>query len=207
MTHTIGIVAHTKRAEQAHRLMEIVGAAYMSIDNGALGCEANHRKVWQHLTRHNTGWLVVLEDDAIPCNNFRDQLDAALAVAPSPVVSLYLGRERPREYQQRIAKAADTTASWLTCRRLLHAVGIAIHADLVPNMLNNLPNGKPIDEAISAWARHQGHTIAYTWPSLIDHADETPMIDTRNDNQPRLPGRVAWQHGTRDTWTTDTQPI
>ncbi|WP_201787835.1 hypothetical protein [Klebsiella pneumoniae] len=74
-------------------------------------------------------------------------------------------------------------------------------------MLNQLPNGKPIDEAISAWARHQGHTIAYTWPSLIDHADETPMIATRNDNQPRPPGRVAWQHGTRDTWTTDTQPI
>ncbi|AVP42390.1 glycosyltransferase [Mycobacterium phage Piper2020] len=203
MTNTIGIVAHTKRAEQAHRLMETVGAAYMSIDNGTLGCEANHRKVWQHLTRHNTGWLVVLEDDAIPCNNFRDQLDAALEVAPCPVVSLYLGRERPREYQQRIAKAADTTASWLTCRRLLHAVGIAIHAALVPNMLNNLPNGKPIDEAISAWARHQGHTIAYTWPSLIDHADEPSLTGRRGP----ATGRVAWRHGGRDQWTSGTHPL
>ncbi|AIM41049.1 glycosyltransferase [Mycobacterium phage Squirty] len=203
MTHTIGIVAHTKRAEQAHRLMETVGAAYMSIDNGTLGCETNHRKVWQHLTRHNTDWLTVLEDDAIPCNNFRDQLDAALAVAPSPVVSLYLGRERPREYQQRIAKAADTTAHWLTCRRLLHAVGIAIHAALVPNMLNQLPNGKPIDEAISAWARHQSHTIAYTWPSLVDHAD-TPSLTGRRGP---APGRVAWRHGDRDQWTNETHPL
>ncbi|QPX62799.1 glycosyltransferase [Mycobacterium phage Plumbus] len=203
MNHTIGIVAHTKRAEQAHRLMETVGAAYMSIDNGTLGCESNHRKVWQHLTRHNTDWLVVLEDDAIPCNNFRDQLDAALAVAPSPVVSLYLGRERPREYQQRIAKAADTTAHWLTCRRLLHAVGIAIHAALVPNMLNNLPNGKPIDEAISAWARRQSHTIAYTWPSLVDHADEPSLTGRRGP----ATGRVAWRHGGRDWWTAEAHAL
>ncbi|AGS82299.1 glycosyltransferase [Mycobacterium phage Bobi] len=199
----IGIVAHTTRAEQAHQLMETVGAAYMNIDNGALGCENNHRKVWQHLTRHNTNWLVVLEDDAIPCNNFRDQLHAALTAAPTPVVSLYLGRERPREYQQRIAKATDTTAHWLTCRRLLHAVGTAIHTDLVPHMLNNLPNGKPIDEAITTWARRAGHTIAYTWPSLIDHAD-TPSLTGRRGP---APGRVAWRHGDRDQWTSEAHPL
>ncbi|QGH79237.1 glycosyltransferase [Mycobacterium phage Flathead] len=199
----IGIVAHTTRAEQAHQLMETVGAAYMNIDNGALGCENNHRKVWQHLTRHNTNWLVVLEDDAIPCNNFRDQLHAALTAAPTPVVSLYLGRERPREYQQRIAKATDTTAHWLTCRRLLHAVGTAIHTDLVPHMLNNLPNGKPIDEAITTWARHQSHTIAYTWPSLVDHADEPSLTGRRGP----ATGRVAWRHGGRDWWTAEAHAL
>jgi hypothetical protein len=53
--------------------METVGAAYISIDNGTLGCEGNHRKVWQWLNDHaTTKWVVVLEDDAPQDLNMRD---------------------------------------------------------------------------------------------------------------------------------------
>ena len=43
----IGIVAHTKRATQTHILMDQVQAAYTNIDDGTLGCDDNHRHVWQ----------------------------------------------------------------------------------------------------------------------------------------------------------------
>ena len=88
----IGIVAHTARAEHAHTLMDQVGAAYISIDNGTLGCNGNHKQVWTWLNNHTDEWAIVLEDDSLPTPDFRDQASQALKVTPSPVVSFYLGK-------------------------------------------------------------------------------------------------------------------
>lgn len=198
MTATIGIVGHTARQTEAQALAQLIGADILSIDDGTLGCNRNHLKVWTHLAEHNTGeWATVLEDDAIPCNNFRDQLDQALAVAPTPIVSLYLGRQRPYGYQDRIAAAINTDACWLLAPRLLHAVAVAIHTNLLADMLTSLPTNIPIDRAISAWAPH---TVAYTNPSLVDHRDGTPVAHPAGSRQP---GRTAWHTGTRDGWTAD----
>ena len=75
-TYAIGIVAHVERAQRAHDLMDSVGAAYASLDNGILGCNGNHRKVWRHLAERfsaHVGYLVVLEDDAVPVEGFAEQ--------------------------------------------------------------------------------------------------------------------------------------
>lgn len=199
----IGIVGHHARRDTAERLAATVDADYLSIDGGTLGCTANHMHVWQQLARYNSTWSVVLEDDAQPVDNFRDQL-AALDTAPTPIVSLYLGTSRPAAWQIRIRRAINEAdrvgACYITAPLLLHAVAVAMRTDLIDDMISQLPQGKPIDNAISEWARK--HNICYTWPSLVDHTDGPTLVKhTYNAlSQPRK----AWRTAARSTWTSAT---
>lgn len=205
---TIGIVAHEARLDAAKALADTVAADAILVDDAALrlGCEANHRRCWAELAGSGAQWAVVLEDDAVPVPGFRDQLTAALTVAPAPFVSLYLGRGFPRQWQKRIGEtiaAATPETCWaITSGYMLHAVGIAVRSELVPAMLAHLDRaiGVPVDQAIGQHARNTAHQVAYTLPSLVDHADG-PTIHIHQDGQPRPPGRTAWTAGTRPQWT------
>ena len=205
----IGIVAHTARLTQAEHLADLVAADYISVDDGTLGCNGNHKKVWTWLNNHTDEWAIVLEDDSLPTPDFRDQASQALAVTPSPVVSFYLGKHHmptldiERDKQQAITKAQAADAHWITSRQLLHAVAVAIHKDHIAAMLahiTQLPELFPIDEAITHWATSNTIDVAYTWPSLVDHADH-PTLFRHLDKLPRPPGRVAYTTGGHDTWT------
>lgn len=220
MQVAIGVVGHNQRGDQAADLMHQVGAVYRSMDNGTLGCDHNHRRVWKHLAGTTTDWVLVLEDDAIPCDDFPDQLKQALTHTPTNVLSLYLGTSRPVWYQPRgeksarklqplitdaLAKADD--ACYLTAPKLFHAVAVAIRTSLVRDMLAWTTESKrPIDYAISDWCEARGHTVAYTLPSIVQHADGDTLF-THPDRQPRNRPRIAHQHGTRETWTTRSTPL
>lgn len=206
----IGIVAHVSRSDIADDLAEKVDARFVSYDDGERGCLGNHRHVWERLARsvRPDEWAIVLEDDAKPVDDFRAELMAALSVAPCDVVSLYLGRLRPPQWMDRIRHAISAAnsadASWISADYMFHAVGIAIRgSELIEKMLHATKDSRrPIDEGFSMWSRRYGHPVAYTWPSLIDHADGPPAISFPPDGEVREPGRVAWKVGTRDRWTT-----
>jgi hypothetical protein len=202
----ISIVAHIKRTERAEKLADKVLARRVFYDDGTLGCDRNHRQVWQHHAGNPTSdWATTLEDDAVPVPGFLDQLDHALEVAPAPIVSLYLGTSRPLggwqpQIKQAILAIRRTPACWITSTHLLHAVGVAIRTPLLPSLLEWLPQiPLPIDEAITIWATTYGHCVAYTWPSLVDHADEPSLVD-HPDGKPRQNPRIAWHTGTRQAW-------
>jgi hypothetical protein len=198
----IAIVAHTSRKDMVLDLYRAVGADTVFVDDGTLGAAGNHRRAWEWLHLNNRGgWSVVLEDDAIPCDDFRLELDTALDAAPASIVSLYLGTDRPRHWQGRIeqamADAADTDAAWIVTTNLLHAVAVAAHWSVVPSMIRWTRHlGAPID------ARQvDGLPVAYTVPSLVDHADGPPVAD-HGDGTPRNAPRIAHRFGTRDDWHT-----
>jgi hypothetical protein len=199
--YEIGVVAHTARASMAKTLARQVGARFVGIDNGLLGCEGNHMAVLHHLAGLRGVWSVALEDDAVPVDGFADQLRMVLESAPADVdvVSLYLGRQRPPQFQRlisvRIGVADRVGAHWLTSSRLLHAVGYAIRTDLIPGLLE-FDSSLPIDERIGAYVNRVG----YCWPSLVDHAD-LPTLVGHPDGKPRPPGRTAWRTGTRAAWS------
>ena len=200
----IGIVAHTSRSVQARELAATVEADFISIDTGTLGADDNHDHVLHHLAALPSTWTLILEDDALPVAGLREQLEAALPLCPTPIASLYLGRLRPPQHQadiQAAVQAADVEAAdWIISTRLYHAVGYAIKTELLPSLFNHLSNW-PVDQHISEWAQQRGHTIAYTWPSLVDHADEATIV-AHPDGQPRIPGRVAWKTGAKTQWTS-----
>lgn len=191
----------------AEQLATKVNANQILYDDGTLGCNINHRHAWQQHAAHPTNdWAVVLEDDAQPVDEFRDQLTAALEVAPTPIVSLYLGTGRPLggwqpKIRQTILTAGTVNACWISSTHLLHAVAVAIRTPLLPSLLDWLPIiPKPIDEATSIWAMTHGHMVGYTWPSLVNHADQESLAQ-HPDGKPRDRVRVAWRTGTRRQWT------
>lgn len=202
----IGIVAHAVRAPAAKALARQVKADFVSIDsNGLLGCDGNHHTVQRHLWCLPSTWSVILEDDAVPVAGFRQQLDEALLLAPTPIVSLYLGRLRPpwaqAGVQAAITDAQQAQADWIIGTHLLHAVGYAIKTELLDSLLHYPPTPLPVDQHITRWARSYGHSISYAYPSLVDHSD-VPTIVEHPDGQPRTPGRVAWQAAAHPTWST-----
>lgn len=202
----VAIVAHPRRRRHLDELALMTNAEAVVVDDDDYGCEVNHLRAWEWLAGGTCPWSVVIEDDALPVERFRYQLHAALKVAPTPIVSLYLGRVRPPHWQASVSQAVGRTmlkdACFLLAPALLHGVGYAIRTALVPDLLAEVPAlvpGLPIDEAISTWARQRGYQISYTWPSLVDHRDE-PSVTTHQDGQPRRSGRVAWCADWRERW-------
>ena len=209
MNIVTGIVAHKLRRTMADELAKKVDACYVSVDEGDFGVNANHQRVWDSLGKTSVDWAIVLEDDAVPVDGFLEEATAALATAPASVVSFYLGKLRPPNWQMKIrdalAKAEVNDASWIVGTHLLHAVAVAVPIRLIPSMINHMERRRylPPDQAIGNWARANQHLIAYTHPSLVDHRD-VQSIATHIDPAPRKPGRVAWEIGTRGSWTTDS---
>lgn len=202
----VAIVTHPKRLAWANSLAEETNAEAVCLDNNNLGCEVNHLRAWEWLAGGSCPWSVVLEDDAVPVPFFRRQLHSMLRVAPTPIVSLYLGRSRPPHWQSSISRAVAQTqekdACFLSSQDLLHGVGYAVHTSLIPELLlcvTPLARTMPIDEAVSAWARKRDHQISHCWPSLVDHRDEGTLI-AHPDGQPRNEPRKAWYADGREVW-------
>lgn len=205
MTIAIGVVAHRSRIEAARKLVRDVDADHYSVDEGNLGCRANHMQVWRWHAAHPADWHVVLEDDAKPVPEFRAQLDAALDVVPTAVASLYLGGGYTDDRMVRMAieRADRVGAHWLlTHGRVLSAVAIAVRGDMVPMLLKglNCRSAHAIDKSLGLWARGNGQQVAYAVPSLVDHADEQSLATPFRRRGPRR----ALSVGTHERWSNKT---
>lgn len=215
MSSRIAVVAHTKRAEQAHALQEQVGAVFLHMDDGTHGVEASHRRCWEYLATQDSDWSVVLEDDAEPISDFNNQLEQVLTAAPTDVVSLYLGSARPVWFQPQgqpsarklqpilrdaVAKAEVQGASFITAPQLFHGVAVAIRTELVPAMLDlTADSTRPIDYRISDWCENEHIRVSYPSPSLCDHLDDV-SVAVHADREPRLYARKAYKVGGRGSW-------
>lgn len=202
----IGIVADMRRQRQAFGLSNRTKADTISYDDGLLGCTKNHIKVWTKLLQRGGDWGVVLEDDAIPVPDFRSTLGLALEDPPADVVGLYLGTGYPRAWQRFAKKATQSDADWILSSHLLHGVGTAIRLSLVSDMLSFISNMAPadqkwpIDEQVTHWCRLRGQRVAYTNPSLVDHADGETLTDHADGEARHLPRR-AHCFGPRESYT------
>lgn len=215
----IGIVAHSARVERAHALFDAVKADYCNVDDGTLGCAGNHLKVLGELAGYDTGWSVVLEDDAEPVSAFRVEIAQAVRHTPAPVIGLYLGTGNPSGQVQRQMRAALMTAqrrnlAWITADCLIGSVGYAIRTSLIEAMLPELVETLGAAEqryarveyplAVSRWAQNWEMPICYTVPSLVDHADDTPIGYGPDEARSE---RRAWSCGTRQNWATAATPL
>lgn len=214
MKINIAIVAHTQRRYDANKLADLIGADHVSMDDGTRGVNANHRAAWTWHQSHPADWSVTLEDDAIPCKEFRWQLAQALQAAPAQVVGLYLGRVCPEHWQPTIEKATARATKQKACfivgQHNLHAVGIACEQSSVRFLLQGMTTYGvyAVDDAISAWTVRNNVDVAYTWPSLVDHADGASLTrPLHGEPRPAGAGRIAWQHGGRKKWNNIAVPL
>ena len=208
MTVTIGVVADIRRQHMAEQLAAHIRADYVSFDDGTLGPNRNHRVVWTELAHIDSTYGVVVEDDTVVIRDFRHQLEQALKASPSPIISGYLGKQRPPQWMPKVASVVQAASAadshYILSSHLLHGVCVAIQHEHIQPMLDFTAtrNYLPWDEAVSAYARHAGQPVTYLWPSICDHRDGESLIKHR-DGEPRPPGRVAWKVGHRHTWSGD----
>lgn len=211
----VGIVAHIKRDEEAHALMDRVGGDVINVDNGEFfsiwecirRCAENHITVLTRL--HDLAikdeWCVVLEDDSIPVPAFRTQAAAALACAPTPLVGLYLGQGNPSgDVQRNIRVALDAAQAWLTADFFIASVAYAIKANYIADLIDYIrPRDEELPLRITRWSQERGILTSYTRPSLIQHTDKDSVIypDLPEAERRKMP-RVAHEFGSRENWKT-----
>jgi hypothetical protein len=196
-TVAIGMVAHTQREERAEKVCGDIDADVCNIDDGTLGCEDNHLEVLNQLKekRKRSEWVVVLEDDAVVIDDFRNEVGRALASAPAPIVGLYLGTGNPSgETQRQIREAVTRSQGWILGDALIGGVGYAIRRDLLKDIIDGITDRKEeLPLRISRWAQQHKILIAYPQPSLVDHQDIDPV--GKPHRGPHYLPRKAWNFG------------
>lgn len=208
---SFAIVGHEQRLLQATELAKTVGGL-LSLDDGTHGVNGNHRRAWYLTATTPALWNGVLEDDAEPVPGFLEQAEAALAAAPAPIVSFYLGRTRPAHLQHAILRALHRAdhdgAHWITADTIAHGVAVCMRSTLREDWLDfagrDHGTAFPIDELMGHWVRTRGRTVAYTVPSLVEHGTGPSLIPyTGQHTNPR----TAWRTGTRATWNSCHVPL
>lgn len=192
------MVGHIARIDMAKRLAETLDAE-LFLDDTDLGEWANHRRAWEWLATTATGRGIVVQDDALPVDDFRCHAEHALTNAPRTAVSFYVGTGRPRAGRVNYAvhQARQQGASWLECDCLLWGVAIALPAEHIAPMLEWADSSSlPYDQRISAYYRRQLRLpVRHVWPSLVDHADTDSLVG--HTNRPHVTRRAhqtgAWQ--------------
>lgn len=228
MMHT-AIVAHPSRLDRAEAFRKEFGGE-LFVDMKGRGHRANHLDALKFLVYYvaptERHWGVVFEDDAEPVTDFtheygfREEVRDALNAAPTPVVSFYLGRCRPPQWQASIASVIAREEHWLLADEMLHAVGYAIRGDKLMRLLQAIRyEDGAIDEVIGRWCRRNGIQVSYSHPSLVDHADHLPSLIPEHETghrgrfvsfpyDDRIPRR-AWVTGSRglDAWNSSAVQI
>lgn len=189
-------MAHPARREAAERLASDVGAVGIAFDLTGAGEVANGNEAWRLAVAAGVDWAIVLQDDAVPIPGFKEHAETALTAAPAACVSFYTGTGRPRQdiVRKAVTEADEQNAAWLQHPSLLWGVAVALRADLAAPFLD-WEYRRPLayDQRLSVYCKETGTRIAYTHPSLTDHADG-PTLLTHSWGPPRSPRR-AWRLG------------
>lgn len=184
------IVAHVKREKMAIELKDAVEADAIFMDDGSLGEWKNHMLAWKFAQKSGKSHAVILQDDALPVDNFREHVIEAVEQKPHALISLYVGTHRPRknEVLKTVEQAERIKASWLIADTLMWGVGVVVPTALISEILSTIKLSKlPYDQRIGRWAELTHSNVYYTWPSLVDHADEPTVIKGRGPGEgPRV---------------------
>lgn len=222
MRAEIVVVAHPDRKAMAQVMARKVGAAAISWDDALLGATGNHHRAWRYLVDSTAEWVVILEDDAEPVMGFRHQLMQVLTAAPGNLVSLYLGRGRPDQWQLPISAAISNEVCFLAADELIHGVGYAIRTPLLRPLLTSTQHAVSraqgrieLMEAMSNWGKKNHEAFYYARPSIVNHADGPTVVAVHPDGQDRSVApdpsgtaiRRAWLFDARESWDSTCAAI
>lgn len=185
------VVSHPDRIEFVEQLqhskLNIVSTVIDTVSalNG-------HRTALRLALAHKSR-VVIMEDDAIPVENFHALANEWCDLHPDDLLSFYVGTGYPRQYQglvderMRIADLQGRREMQLPA--LIHGVCYSIPANRLQEVVNRLDamSNQPADFAIgSAW----GRAVYYPLESLVQHRDTEP-VERHPDGTPRKLPRVA----------------
>lgn len=188
----IAIVAHHSRRAMANDLASKLEADSIFMDEHSAGANANHLRALSWAAEQSDR-VIIIEEDALPVDGFRDKAQDWLVRFPDDMLSFYLGTGRPPQYQMQIAErlivADKTRADFITLPRLIHGVCYSVPPQRISRVLSQWDSSKPADYAVGDAF---GGAVVYPCYSLVDHADgET--VERHPDSAPRTERRRAWR--------------
>lgn len=198
VTLTSVVAAHPVRAKHAQALADRIGCDVIYDTNPTPSAEpaqrwATTRRAWETAAAANTDWSLVIQDDAIVCQDFHAGMTAALtALNTDAIVSPYLGTSRPMQPRvlKAIATADEHRHTWIKLPATGWAVALAAPTHTVPDMLTYCSRpGKinhNIDTRIDQYYREAARLPAmYTHPQLADHRGLPSLIGRDREDQRR----------------------
>jgi len=169
---SISVMMHPSRAAFLPYLSERLEGAPAFIDDGG-GLWATARRAWASGLDAGAEYHLVVQDDALVCDDFRAQAEALLD-DPSVARSFYFGRRR---------LYADRAPEWLEAGHvdlpILHwGLAICLPTAFLPSMLAFADAWEaPQDDAkINRFLKSRGIRTRYPLPSLIDHRCEVSLV-------------------------------
>lgn len=181
------IMAHPKRHEMAKALSEKLGRVPIVWDmknNLWDTC----RRAWLE-TDPSSEYCLVLQDDAIVPDNFRELAEARLAESEDRVYSFYAGKM----LGERIEKAKAEGRDHLLEHMIYNEIALCIRGEHVEDMVKFCDDrGAQNDQQINIWAGENGIRIKYVLPSLVDHRDEESIYRAMTGFNPGDKGRHAY---------------
>lgn len=137
-------------------------------DTGAAALAAYDPTATHHL---------VIQDDALPCADLIAGSHRLTVARPHDIISLYVGRVRPspRAVTAAVTRAEQTSATWITHRNLLWGVGVILPVQHIPGLLAS-PRHRQYDRWISHYANRNSLTVAYPYPSPLDHRGDDSLL-------------------------------
>jgi hypothetical protein len=187
MKISISIMAHPSRAEWVAGLTDRLGDVPVSWDQNGVEWDTG-AAAWR-LYDPSAEWHVVLQDDALVCDQFMSRLKDVLAEAPQEgPVSLYLGQGRPKSHQPMIrSRTRRADDGWVRLPWLLWGVAVALPVAHIEHMLR-VAAKLPIAEYDTRISRvyeicRPGIKVLHSWPSLVDHRDDGSLLG--HDDVPR----------------------
>jgi hypothetical protein len=164
------------------------GTAHVIEDTSRAGPWPTAKRAWERCAQSGSHALVI-QDDAIPCVAFMDQLSGAIAARPGSVIGLYTQR------RQAVAKARDAGSSWIWGPDAVYGVAIVMPVPMVDAFLSwersHIRSDYPHDDnRVALWARSLGIGCWITCPQLVDHAQGPSLLRHRWAN-----GGAPWPIG------------
>ena len=188
----IAIVAHHSRRAMANDLASKLEADSIFMDEHSAGANANHLRALSWAAEQSDR-VIIIEEDALPVDDFRDKAQDWLARFPDDMLSFYLGTGRPPQYQKEIAgmlvDADYVCGDHIVLSKLIHGVCYSPPHGRLARMLNAWNKTLAADYAVG---EAFGGRVIYPCYSLVDHAD-LPTVERHPDNEPRTERRRAWR--------------
>lgn len=188
----IAIVAHHSRRTMAEELASKLEADIVFMDEHSAGANSNHLRALRWAAEQSDR-VIIIEEDALPVEGFRDKAQDWLARFPDDMLSFYLGTGRPPQYQKESAgmlvDADRVCGDHIVLSKLIHGVCYSPPQGRLARMLSTWNKTLAADYAVG---EAFGGRVIYPCYSLVDHAD-LPTVERHPDNEPRTERRRAWR--------------
>lgn len=149
-------------------------------------------------------WHLVVQDDAILCDDFLPQVASALQHVRGQPVAFYMGSTKLGKHRTDtlVARADEEGACFIESAGPLWGPAIAIPTPMILPMLAWCDVStkwiQNYDLRLASYFQSKGIGCLYTVPSLVDHRHKVPsLVKGRRPS----PLRTAQRFGTREAWS------